>query len=130
MATNYMSTAKKLQRAINDKFDLKILINTSQWYSEDQQRPVNMYTVKQVLNNEKGKRSYVELFKTYSTVQLTLFFRDLWYELNGWEIPKDNKIWEGIKKKYAESGKASEEEPVIQENGTTRTASWIRQQEW
>lgn len=103
MPSNYISTAKKLQTAINNKFGLRILINTSQWYSEDQQRPVNMYTVKQVLNNEKGKRNAVELFKTYSTVQLTLFFRDLWYELNDWEIPKDNEMWEEIKAKYEET---------------------------
>lgn len=103
MPANYINTAKKLQTAINNKFGLKILINTSQWYSEDKNRAISMYTVKQVLNNEKGKRSSVELFKTYSTVQLTLFFRDFWYELNGWEVPKDNQMWEDIKDKYAET---------------------------
>lgn len=99
MANKYLNTAKKLQNAINVTFGLKLLINTTQWYSEEKRCLVTMYTLKQVTNNEKGKRANIDLFKTYSTIQLTLFLRDYWYELQGLEIPTDNAIWEGIKAK-------------------------------
>lgn len=98
---SYAQTAKKIQNAINNKMTgAKLIINTQQWYSEDKNRPVTCYIVKQS-TTEEGKKSYrqnIELFKTYSTIQLVLFLRDYWYELNGWEIPTDNEVWEGVKK--------------------------------
>lgn len=113
--SSYFNTAKKLQRAINTKFKLKILVNTTQWYSDDKDVPINMYTVRQVLNNEKGKKATVELFKTYSTIQLVLFMRDFWYELNDWEIPTDNPRWEELKQRYGRTKRATSEEPIIEE---------------
>ena len=88
----------KLQQAINGKGG-KILYNTSQFYSENQNRPVTIYHVKQaIFDEEKGKNLNVELFKTTSQIQVVLFLRDLWFELNGWEIPQDNEIWNEIKR--------------------------------
>lgn len=93
------TTIKKLQSAINKRAGAKLLLNTNQWYSKDRDRPVTVFTIRQVIPDLDGnKNKSVELFKTYSQVQLTLWLRDYWYELNGWEIPTDNPIWEEVKK--------------------------------
>lgn len=95
------NVAKKLQNAINGKTQDKILLSSQQWFSEDKHRPITVFYVKQSRINNDGKRVTVELFKTYSQVQLVLFLRDYWYELNGWEVPTDNKMWEEVKQDYA-----------------------------
>lgn len=88
-----------LQRAINSK-GYKILYNTTQFYSDKQDRPVTMYLVKQaVYDDQTGKHKNVELFKSTSQIQIVLFLRDFWFEINGWEIPTDNKQWNAIKEK-------------------------------
>lgn len=98
---SYANIAKKLQNAINQRSGAKILINTQQWYSEDKGRAVTVYTVRQSTSNkDESHRQTIELFRTYSHVQLVLWLRDYWYELNGWEIPADNKEWEEVKKSY------------------------------
>lgn len=110
----YAQIAKKLQKAINDRCADKLLINTTQWYSKDKQRPVSCYVIKQQCtvetNGGKSKRTSVELFRTYSHVQLVLWLRDYWYSLNGWEIPTDNEQWEEIKRRYATTGEPSGEQ--------------------
>ena len=91
----------KLQHAINSK-GYKILYNKTQFFSETQSRPVNLYTVKQVIPNEnpEKKTHYIELFKTTSQIQIVLFLRDFWYEINGWEVPTDNQMWNEAKQAY------------------------------
>ncbi len=92
------TTAKKLQSAINGRAGAKLLINTSQWYSTDKGRTVTIYTVRQSMPDENGEyKRTMELFKTYSQIQLVLWLRDYWYELNGWEVPHNNETWEAIK---------------------------------
>ena len=77
---------------------MKILYSTTQFYSEDQDRPVTMYILKQaVWDDEKGRNNNIELFKSTSQIQILLFLRDLWYELNGKEIPTDNETWNKIR---------------------------------
>lgn len=99
--TKYIAIARKLQTACNKQFGARILINTRQWYSEDKGRAVTVYTIFQSVKKEdKEKDVNVELFKTYSQIQLVLFLRDYWYSLNGWDIPHDNEEWEQIKEKY------------------------------
>lgn len=98
---SYANIAKKLQNAINQCSGSKLLINTQQWYSEDKGRAVTVYTVRRSTSNkDEPHRQTIELFRTYSHVQLVLWLRDYWYELNGWEIPADNKEWEEVKKSY------------------------------
>ena len=59
-----------------------------------------MYLVKQaVFDDETGKHKNVELFKSTSQIQIVLFLRDFWFEINGWEIPTDNEQWNAIKEK-------------------------------
>lgn len=103
MAGKYLSTAKKLQTACKKRFGVKLLINERQWYSDDKDMAITVYSVHQVINNENKRTQSVELFKTYSQIQLVLFLRDFWYKLNGWEIPTDNKTWEEVKRQYDNS---------------------------
>jgi hypothetical protein len=87
----------KLQRAINGKGE-KLLYQTSQFFSEDQNRPVTVYHIKKVVWDEKRNRNKnVELFKSTSQIQIVLFLRDYWYTLNNIPLPTDNEKWEKIK---------------------------------
>ena len=100
MPASYNQLIKKLQSAINLKFDERILINHNQWYSDREKRPVSLFVVKKSIHDDStNKERTVELFKTYSQIQLLLYLRDYWYTLNGWEIPY-NKEWEDIKSQY------------------------------
>ena len=97
MASN-STMIHKLQRAINSR-GYKVLYSTTQFYSDQQDRPVTMYILKQaVYDEEKGKHVNVDLFKSTSQIQIVLFLRDMWYDINGMEIPKNNEIWNDIKK--------------------------------
>lgn len=99
MRSSYL--VKKLQTAINQLSPVKITISTCQWYSPEKNRTVNQYTVKQVIIDEHGKKN-IELFKTYSQLQIILFLRDYWYKLNDREIPTDNITWEEVKNRLGE----------------------------
>lgn len=110
-SSKYMRIAKKLQTASRKMFGVKLLIDQRQWYHKDKDMAITSYTLYQVDENVKSAK--IKLFQTYSQVQLVLFMRDLWYELNGWEVPTDNKIWEGIKRKYAEKEEPTEESPSV-----------------
>ena len=94
MAKKFGPQIKKLQRAINDKYDAKILVNTTQYYSEKSNRAMSMISIKQAQwDEEKQRYRNIELFASPSDVQIVLWLRDYWYNLNGWEIPKDNPQW-------------------------------------
>ena len=91
---------KKLQTAINQKFGEQLLYERRQFYSHDQNRPVNMYYIKKAFYDpERKKTDAIEIFKAASQIQIILFLRDYWFELNGWEIPTDNYEWNAIKAK-------------------------------
>lgn len=96
MASNTVNI-HKLQNAINMRGH-KILYATSQFYSTQQDRPITIYQIKQAVVDEETKRTHtVELFKSTSQLQILLFLRDYWYEINGWELPTDNPMWEEVK---------------------------------
>lgn len=104
----------KLQNAINQKFDAKILYNKQQWYSKDQHRPVNQYVIRKAYEDiESGRMKTIELFSSCSQIQIVLYLRDYWYELNGWEVPKDNEMWEKAKQKYQEKHEPNNINPVM-----------------
>ena len=103
MGKVYGPTIKKLQRAINDKFDYRVLVNKTQFYSEDSCRVLEYISVKRsIYDEEKKKNRNIELFSSSSDVQIVLYLRDLWYELNGWEVPTDNEKWVKAKQKWME----------------------------
>ena len=110
MAKTFGPQIKKLQRAINEKYDARILINKSQYYSKDLDRPLEILAIKQaVWNPEKQRYKNIELFSSQSDVQIVLWLRDYWYELNGWEVPNDNEYWNNAKEAYARKKAAQEE---------------------
>lgn len=82
----------KLQVALNSK-GMRILCNRSQFYSEQQNRPVTMYKISQSRHNpQTGKNTHVELFVSASEIQIVLFLRNLWYAVNGKPIPPTNQM--------------------------------------
>lgn len=106
MATSNTTMAHKLQRALNDRFNARILLNRSQWFSEQQNRPVTVYHIRQAVKDEERNKTYsVELFKSTSELQIVLWLRDKWFELNGWPIPDNNESWNEIKKQQSEMKK-------------------------
>ena len=87
----------KLQTAINLNGG-NILYSTSQFYSATQNRPITTYHIKQaVWDEEKARYKNEELFSSTSQIQILLFLRDYWFEMNGWDIPTDNEMWNEIK---------------------------------
>ena len=101
MAVNFNKTIKTLQMGINSKGH-RLLYNRKQWYSDKQQRPINIYTVsREVWNEDRGKYDNVQLFSTYSQVQLVKYLRDYWYAINDMPIPdeEEDTQWKEIKEK-------------------------------
>lgn len=102
MAKKFGPTIKKLQNAINGTGQIHITINKTQYYVEQDNKIAEIIIIKQAIVDKKtGKTKYVKLFSSGSDVSITLFLRDKWYELNGWEIPSNNEYWEEQKRKYA-----------------------------
>lgn len=65
------------------------------------------YIVRKAIWDEKtGRSKNIELFKSTSQIQVVLYLRDMWYDLNGWDIPP-NPYWDNIKKNLA--GQSQEE---------------------
>lgn len=102
-AANQTRTIKKLQKALLVEGEL-ILITTSQFFSINKNTTVTRYHVKKQIQSEddRNKSSQVELFSSCSQIQITLFLRDYYYEVKGYEVPHDNPIWEAAKAKYFE----------------------------
>lgn len=99
MPSSNITMVKKLQQAINTKGE-KILYTTSQFYSNEQNRPVTIYSIKKaVFDEKKNKNVNIELFSSTSLIQIVLYLRDYWYELNGQDIPTDNEEWNKIREK-------------------------------
>ena len=91
----------KLQQALNMR-GLRLMYSTTQFYSAKQDRPITVYHIKQAVYDE-NKEKFVneELFNTTSQIQVVLFLRDLWYSLNGKELPTDNEQWNAIRDRIA-----------------------------
>ena len=81
----------KLQVALNSK-GMRILCNKSQFFSDQQNRPVTVYKISQSVPQESGKNKHEELFSTTSQIQCVLFMRNLWYLIQNKPIPPTNQI--------------------------------------
>lgn len=93
---------KKLRTAINRKGE-RLLYNTSEFFSEEQQRTITIYTIKrQVWNKKLQKNKNIELFHSTSQIQIVLFLRDYWYQMNNIPLPTDNEKWNEIRAKIKE----------------------------
>ena len=103
MPAGQTQTIKKLQKALQFEGEL-ILITTSQFWSIDKHTTVTRYHIKKQVQSleDKNKSSQIELFSSCSQIQITLFLRDYYYEVKGYDVPHDNPIWEAAKAKYYE----------------------------
>lgn len=89
----------KLQQALNQN-GLRIMYSTSQFFSEQQDRPVTIYHVKQATwDSRKGKFVNQELFNSTAQLHIVFYLRDMWYSLNGKELPTNNEKWNAIREK-------------------------------
>ena len=85
---------RQLQRACNMQHDAQLCYNITQWQSERHKREINRYTLhKQTYDEKTGKRGKIELFSTYSLIQMVFFVRDYWFMLEGIPLPTDNEFW-------------------------------------
>ena len=102
-AAGQTRTIKKLQKALQFEGEL-ILITTTQFFSLEKGTTVTRYHIKKQIqsDDDRYKSSQVELFSSCSQIQITLFLRDYYYEVKGYEVPHDNPIWEQAKAKYFE----------------------------
>ena len=92
--TNLNKTIKKLQLGIKVKHGVVLTLARNEWYSQKMDMIINDYIVKQLVKNEEsGRSTYVEIFKSTSKIQQCLFLRDFLYWLDGKEIPTDNEMW-------------------------------------
>jgi len=91
---NYRGTIFKLQTAINTKGEM-LTIQTQQFYSLQKDCCVTQYTVMKAVPNIDNPRrtTNVKLYSSYSQINIIMYLRDYWYELNGWELPVDNIAW-------------------------------------
>lgn len=106
---------KKLRNAINLK-GYKITYSTTEIFLENQSFPSKIYTIKKAERQSNGKNKYIELFKTYSQIQVVFFLRDYWYIINNIKLPTDNPEWNNIRKKTP-AIKELQEELKIQKVG-------------
>jgi hypothetical protein len=82
----------RLQVALNSK-GIKALINRSQFYSEERNRPVTIYKVSIAqFDEESGRTKNVEVFSSASQIQIVLFLRNFWNLVQGKPIPPTNGI--------------------------------------
>lgn len=97
MAYNQTKMIYKLRQAINAKGH-KLLFNTTEFYSDAQQRPIAIYHIKDsVLDSQTGKYVNQELFSSPSHLQIVFFLRDYLFALEGKELPTDNEFWNEIR---------------------------------
>lgn len=100
MAKKYGPTIKKLQNAINGSGKMHLTINKTQFYVKESNKTCEVIFVKEAVEGKDGKIKYIERFSSGSDIAIALYLRDVWNELNGWEIPTDNEYWNKVKAAY------------------------------
>jgi hypothetical protein len=101
MAGNLAQTVKKLILALSTK-GYKLTYNVKQFMGVEGE-PHNYYSICQaVWDDDKHKYLNQELYSSTSMVRIVLFLRDMWYEVNGQELPTDQEKWNDIRKQMRE----------------------------
>ena len=111
MPASNLSMIHKLQKAINMNGGV-LLLDRTQFFSREQNRPVTMYRVCETVGTTKsGRRKKECLFETASQIQVVLFLRDYWFVMQGKGLPPivNNKKWGEIRDAHLESFKSAEE---------------------
>ena len=105
MAVNLIRTSKKLMQAISIKTDRQLMFAMKQIMGREQ-KPVTLYIISEsVFNPETGKYQNVEVYSSSSMVRIVLYLRDVWYLLNGMELPVDQEKWNSIREELLADGK-------------------------
>ena len=100
MSRTQRKTIFKLRNAIN-AMGSRLLFTTSEFYSEDMDRPVAIYHIKNsVYNVDTDRYDSKELFSSPSQIQVVLFLRDYLFTLQGKELPTDNPVWNEIRPRF------------------------------
>lgn len=101
MSRSFQTMIKNLQKALNTQYDMRLLYNRHQWYSNDKDTPITSHIIKQAQWDEDRQRNQnIELFSSTSPLQIVFFLRDLLYELRGDPIPEPTPQWAEAKEKY------------------------------
>ncbi len=105
---NYKDSIRKLQEGINRSGALTVMYNQNQFYSEDKRRPVTIHSIKFVSwDTEKGKNKYTEVFKTGTQLFVVFFLRNVWFMLNGKDLPETpfpqfERMWKAFLDEFTE----------------------------
>lgn len=67
----------KLQTALN-MHGQRVLYSTTQFFSEDQNRPVTIYHIKMATKTEGKRTSAVEVFSSASQIRVVQFLAEVW----------------------------------------------------
>lgn len=87
---------QKLLKALNLKGEM-LLYSKKQFMGKEGQ-PHNLYTIsKAVWDADRQKYGSTEIYKSTSTVRIALYLRDMWFSVNGWDLPTDNEMWNQIR---------------------------------
>ena len=101
---NMWTMSKKLLRAISAKHDKYLTLSTKQFMGIEKQ-PHSFYILSEaVYNEETGRYFNKEIYSTTSMIRITLYLRDIYYSLEGMELPEDQVKWNEIRKELMESG--------------------------
>lgn len=106
MASRNMWTKSKiLLKAIGVKHHHLLTLSTKQFMGSEK-KPHDFYVLSEaVLNEETGKFYNREIYSTTSMVRIVLYLRDIWYSLEGLELPTDQEKWNEIRKELIADGK-------------------------
>jgi len=98
MAVNLLKTSKKLMQALNAN-GCKLTFNVKEFMGVEG-KPVKYYSVCAAEWNEnRHKYDSRELYSTTSLLRIVFYLRDMWYSLNGWDLPTDQKQWNELREK-------------------------------
>ncbi len=89
---------KKLQQALNLRGE-RIMLDTHQFYSKTQNRPITMYSISKSVDTERSTDN-IKLFTSASQVHILFYLRDYWCKVNGLPIPTEDIEWNKAKQKY------------------------------
>ena len=82
---------KKLISGINHKYHCNVVVNTSQFHRKGSPEPVTITKVSDTYIDDDGSFQSMPLYGSSSSVYVMLYLRDLFFALEGREIPQDNE---------------------------------------
>lgn len=102
---NMWTMSKKLLKAISVKYDKYLTLSTKQFMGVEKQ-PHSYYILSEaVYNTETGKYYNKEIYSTTSMIRITMYLRDIYYVLEGRELPMDQEKWNEIREELIQDGK-------------------------